>query len=143
MKLILSFIPLIVMITIVPSILASCLKLSARLLRRRVVSWKDSFIFAFMMMIVSALVRAILLFGSLAMPFVLGIILAFVVQVTFGAWFFSHRATYADGQKLGWRGGAELTAFAFVFIIAIGSILMISIQYLLMAIAGINSGMAD
>jgi hypothetical protein len=130
MSLLLSLIPLIVMLTIVPFIFASCCKLSAYLLRRRIVSWKQCFIFAFILVLISIVVNVIINLGGITMPPAMGIILAFAVQIGLGAWFFSHRATYANGQQLGWRGGAEMTTLSLIFIAAIGLILLIMVNYL-------------
>lgn len=130
MNLLLSLIPLIMMITIVPTIFASCCKLSAYLLRRRVVSWKQCFIFAFILVLISIVVNVIINLGGIVIPAALVIILALAVQVGLGSWFFSCRTTYANGQQLGWRGGAELTALSLVFIAAIGFLLMTAANYL-------------
>ena len=130
MNVLLSLIPLLLMFTIIPTMFASCYKLSAYLLRRRVVSWKYCFTFAGILVLMSIVVNAMINVGGMRLPPVIGLIVAFVVQIGLGAWFFSHRATYADGQELGWRGGAELAALAFIFIAAIGLLLLTGTNYL-------------
>ncbi len=123
MDLLLSLIPLIVMFTILSTMLASCFKLSAYVLRRRVVSWKQCFTFAFILVLIGIVGNVVINLGGITMPPVIGTILAFAVKIGLGTWFFSHRATYANGQQLGLRGGAEVTVLSLVFMAAIGAAL--------------------
>jgi len=130
MNLLLSLVPLILMFTLVPTMFASCYKLSAYLLRRRVVSWKQCFTFALLLVFMSIIVNVLINVGGMRLSPVIGIFVAFILQIGLGAWFFSHRSTYADGQQLGWRGGAELAALSFIFIAAIGFVLFTGTNYL-------------
>lgn len=123
--------------TIAPTIVASCCKLSAHLLQRRIVSWKQCFIFAFILVALSipvnggmlALMGILVNIVGIVLPAVVGMMLAVTIFIGFGSWFFSCRATYANGQPLGWRGGAELTALSGVCSATIGWLLMTAATY--------------
>jgi hypothetical protein len=124
-----SLISLIFMFTLVPTIFASCCKLSAYLLRRRVVGWKQCFIFACIFVLFNIIVNAIMTIGGFAFPPLVWIILAFIAETGIGSWYFSSRATYANGKHLSWRGGAELTALSLIFIATIGIVLLTGEDY--------------
>ena len=120
MNSLMSLIPSLIMLIIIPFFWMLCFKLSARLLRRRVITWKHSYIIGFILTLMSMIGNTLLYIGGVPLPLPLAIVLAFVLQVVIGAWFLSRRATYADGRELGWRGGAELTALAVFILTSVG-----------------------
>ena len=126
MHLILSFIPLFILFLA----FASCCKLSAYILRGRVVSWKNCFIFALLVVIVTVFITGITNFLSISLPLSARIVFTIVIHATLGAWFFRDRSQYADGEKLSWRGGAELAVLSLVFIGVIGIVLTVGVKYL-------------
>lgn len=115
-----SLIPSLIMLIIIPSFWMLCFKLSARLLRRRVITWKHSYILGFILTLISMVGNMLLSIVGIPLPLPLAFVFAFVLQVVIGAWFLSRRATYADGRELGWRGGAELTALSVFILTSVG-----------------------
>ncbi len=130
MNSLLSLIPLIIMFTFVPTVVASCCKFSAFVLRRRIVAWRYCFIFGFILVLLGMVVNVVTTVGGTASPPIQVLTLALIGQCTIGAWFFSRHATYANGQQLGWRGGAELAVVSLVFLGVMGFIIRIGLQYL-------------
>lgn len=45
--------------------------------------------------------------------YALSVIFGLLVTAVIGGWFFRHRATTANGEALGWRGGMQLAGLAF------------------------------
>ena len=90
---------------------AVLVKLAARILRVSQVGWAQAFQFAAVVMIVSIAGRWLTAYVG-SMPLVAALVFGFSVQVALGAWFFRERALAANGQELGWGGGAKLTALA-------------------------------
>jgi hypothetical protein len=119
MKIVLLLVPL----AMVLALYAVYIKLSARLLRRSKVSWKNSFLFALVLILLAFAGRA----GSLALgqslPLLPGLIFGLTAQVILGGWFFSTRGTDAAGQPLGWRGGIQLSVLAFLLMAVTGFVL--------------------
>ena len=89
-------------------------KLAARILRRTSLSWKHSVMFAiFVALLKSANHLAGDWMGN-ELGYGLSVIFGLFVTASIGGWFFRLRATTAAGESLGWRGGMQLAALAFV-----------------------------
>ena len=91
---------------------AGFLKLAASILRYSV-SWKSSFLFAAIMLVI-VIVYRVLVFSQ---PVAISIgqpVVVLVVLVTLGSWFFGRRGTDRDGAVLGWSRGLRLVMFMFV-----------------------------
>jgi len=97
---------------IILALYAAYFRLAARVLRASQVGWLYAFQFAGLVVVITIVGRlASSQFGEL--PLLSGVLFGFALHLTLGAWFFRHRALAADGQPLGWAGGAKLTAIAF------------------------------
>jgi hypothetical protein len=95
---------------------AGFVKLAARLLRYRV-SWKSTFFFAVIMLIIVMVVH-VLDFQQPAAIRIGHAALLLIGLVILGSWFFSKRGTDRSGAVLG-RGGIRLTALAFAMMIIV------------------------
>src|SRR4029077_17194788 len=97
---------------------AGFLKLAARLLRYSV-SWKASFLFAAIMLLL-VILEHVLVFGEpVAMRIGHGVVLLLVL-IILGGWFFSGRGINRRGAVLGWSGGIRLIELAFAMMITVG-----------------------
>jgi hypothetical protein len=90
---------------------------------------RASFLFA---LILFALTVAKLLAGlSLATVLPLGVapLVGLAVSLAFGSWFFSSRATTAEGLRIGWLGGLKLTglSYALALVILLPIFLVVSV----------------
>ena len=122
MQQVLSFVPLLFLVVLVPIIYAAFVRLSARILRFQGVSFKAGFGFGFAMTVFSLLVRAITFFLGYSLPIVFAVVLALAVNLIAGGWFFSRRGFTHDSQPLGWRGGMQLAGLTFVLLGIIGAL---------------------
>lgn len=130
MKSMLALVPLIVMFTIVPTIFALSCKFSAFMLRRRVVYWKHCFTVAYILLLMSIAINAIInLSGLIIHPSII-IVIALIVQLGVGSWFLSQRASYSNGQKVGFRGGTEIIFLTLAIVAGIALFLMTLGNYL-------------
>jgi len=93
--------------------LAALIKLSARILRDMVVTWKSSVLFSIFYLSVIVLFRLTMQFANIKIPFAAGFPLGFVALLAVGGWFFRKRLTDNQGNKLGWRGGTKLMAVVY------------------------------
>ncbi len=107
---------------------AGFVKLAARLLRYKV-SWKSTFFFAVIMLIIVMVVH-VLDFRQPAAIRIGHAALLLIGLVIFGSWFFSKRGTDRSGAVLGWRGGIRLTALAFAMMVVVAFALVIPVQAL-------------
>ncbi len=123
MQILISLVPL----TLICILYAAYIKLSARILRSTVVSWKHSFIFCLVIVLLTLAGRVGASVLGISLPLVFGIVYGLMLHLGFGGWFFSTRSTSTQGLPLGWRGGMQLTAIAFgllgLTIVLLGSIL--------------------
>ena len=108
---------------------AGIMKLAARLLRYRL-SWKLSFVFAISMLIFAIACRALQFTVGHSLPLWLALILLLVVYVVLGAWLFAERSANASGEALGWRGGVQLSAYAFL-LMAVFAFLLLGVSFFL------------
>jgi hypothetical protein len=108
---------------------AGFVKLAARLLRYNV-SWKYTFFFAGIMMVVVIVDHVLVVSEPVATRIGHAVVLLLGL-VIFGGWFFRERGTSRSGTILGWSGGVRLIALAFSMIIVVGSAIVISAQMFL------------
>jgi hypothetical protein len=97
---------------------AGFLKVAARLLRNKV-SWKSSFLFA-VIVLVLVIFDHVLAFHQPVMIRIVHVVVLLVVLVILGSWFFSARGMNRSGTLLGWGGGIRLIALTFgmMFVVA-------------------------
>ena len=110
---------------------AAYVKLSAKILRSAKVSWKHSFIFSLMIVVLTLAGRAGVAFSGVSLPIVFGAIFALTIHLGLGGWFFSTRGMNTQGKPLGWRGGMQLIAITFAFL----GVTVVSLQGLVHVIA--------
>jgi hypothetical protein len=92
---------------------ALLIKLAARIYRRSILSWKHTFTFSVLALLVGG-AGALLNYASNSIlgPF-LGAILGLAVQLALGGWYLGPRATAPTGTKVAFKGGAFIAAIAF------------------------------
>jgi hypothetical protein len=94
-------------------LLLACLtKLSAVLLKRTQVSWRHSFAFGGIAVLVALVGKIILVVVPVQAPIFISIVLGCALQLAAGGWFFANRATTSVGTRVGVAGGAQLAAIA-------------------------------
>jgi hypothetical protein len=108
---------------------AGFLKLAARLLRYSV-SWKSSFLFAGIMLVVVIFDHVLAFRESMAMRIVYSVVLLLGL-VILGSWFFSGRGTNRRGTVLRWVGGMRLIGLAFAMLIVAAFAIVIPAQVFL------------
>jgi hypothetical protein len=107
---------------------AGFLKLAARLLRYSV-SWKDSFLFAGIVLVAVILDHVLVFSQPVAIRIGHGVTLLGLLIL--GSWFFSGRGTSRRGAVLGWSGGIRLMALAFAMMIVVAFAIVIPVQVFL------------
>ena len=90
---------------------AGFVKIAARLLRYKV-SWKSSFLFAVVVLVLVIFDHALAFHQPVTIRIVLAVVLLLVL-VILGSWFFSARGMNRGGTVLGWGGGIRLIALVF------------------------------
>ena len=105
------------------------LKLAARLLRYSV-SWKASFLFAGIMLVLVIFEHLLVFSEPVAIRIGHGVVLLLVL-IILGGWFFKGRGTNRRGAVLGWSGGIRLMALAFVMMIVVAFAIVIPVQVVL------------
>ena len=108
---------------------AGFLKLAARLLRYSA-SWKASFLFAGIMLVLVILEHLLVFSEPVAIRIGHGVVLLLVL-IILGGWFFSGRGTNRRGAVLGWSGGIRLIALAFAMMITVAFAIVIPVQVFL------------
>jgi hypothetical protein len=108
---------------------AGFLKLTARLLRYAV-SWKASFLFAGVMLVLLIFDHVLVFSQPVAIRIGHGVMLLLVL-IILGGWFFSRRGTNRLGAVLGWSGGMRLIALAFAMMIVVAFTIVIPVQVFL------------
>jgi hypothetical protein len=108
---------------------AGFLKLAARLLRYSV-SWKFSFLFAGIMLVVVIFDHVLAFSEPVAIRIGHGVVLLLGL-VILGSWFFSGRGTNRRGTVLGWSGGIRLMALAFAMMVVAAFAIVIPAQIFL------------
>jgi hypothetical protein len=108
---------------------AGFLKLAARLLRYSV-SWKCSFLFAGIMLVLIIFDHVLVFSQPVAIRIGHGVMLLLGLLIL-GSWFFSGRGTSHRGAVLGWSGGIRLMALAFAMMIVVAFAIVIPVQVFL------------
>jgi hypothetical protein len=108
---------------------AGFLKLAARLLRYSV-SWKISFLFASIMLVLVICEHLLVFSEPVAMRIGHGVVLLLVL-IILGGWFFRGRGTNRLGAVLGWPGGIRLMALAFAMMIVVAFAIVMPVQVFL------------
>jgi hypothetical protein len=108
---------------------AGFLKLAARLLRYSV-SWKVSFLFASIMLILVICEHLLVFSEPVAIRIGYGVVLLLVL-IILGGWFFRRRGTNRLGAVLGWSGGTRLMALAFAMMIGVAFVIVLPVQVFL------------
>jgi len=122
-------VPLLVFIAVGLITYVGFLKLAARLLRYSV-SWKASFLFAAIMLVLIIFEHLLVVSESVAVRIGYGVVLLLGL-VILGGWFFSRRGTHRLGAVLGWSGGIRLVALAFAMIIVVAFAIAMPVQVFL------------
>lgn len=123
MNLILSLIPLLVLLTIVPAIYSAFIQLSARLLRYQGITWKQGFVFGIIVLISSILINISANLIEYSLSITITYIIGVLVNLLLGGWFFSKREGIdAEGGPLGWAGAMKLTGLAFIMFSITGAV---------------------
>jgi hypothetical protein len=126
MQTLVMFLPIVVMTVLY----AAVVKLAARILRFSGVRWPHAFVFAILIVVLSAAIRAGSMYGGVQLPAIPGLLLGVILHVALGAWFFRSRATNQDGTAAGWLGGAKLCALTVGFLLMMGAGLLLIAQSL-------------
>ena len=121
----------IVPLFVVGVLYAAGLKLSARILRFRGVSWGQAFLFALLVVVVSAVGRFFAPFLGIDLPLPAGLALGVGVQLGLAAWYFRDRLAGSGGASPGWLGGVKLCGLALVFVALAGLLLSSVVEFLL------------
>ncbi len=108
---------------------AGFLKLAARLLRYTV-SWKSSFLFAAIMLVLVIFDHLLAFSQPVAIRIGHGIALLLGL-VIFGGWFFRGRGTNRRSAVLGWSDGIRLMALAFAIMIVVAFTIVLPVQVFL------------
>ena len=96
---------------------AGFVKIAAHLLRYKV-SWKSSFLFAVIVLVLVIFDHVLAVDQPVAIRVVHAVVLLFVL-VIFGSWFFRVRGMNRSGTLLGWGGGIRLIGLAFALMIVL------------------------
>src|SRR4029077_273860 len=108
---------------------AGFLKLAARLLRYSV-SWKASFCFAGIMLVLVMFEHVLVFSEPVAIRIGSGVVLL-LGFIILGGWFFRGQGTNRLGAVLGWLGGIRLIVLAFAMMITVAFAIVIPVQVFL------------
>jgi hypothetical protein len=98
-------------------IYAGFVKIAACLLRCSV-SWRSSFFFAAIMLVLVILDHVLALGQPVAVR-IGHVVVLLLGLLALGSWFFSERGTNRAGTLLGWRGGLRLMTLAFAMMLVV------------------------
>lgn len=111
-------ISVVLVFTLIPAMYGAYIKLAAKLLHYQGVTWKQGFVFGFIVVIFSALIRALLLlFSHSLMPPLLGLLMGLIANWLIGSWYFSRRGGSTQEKKLGWNRAANLVGIAILMLV--------------------------
>ncbi len=132
-----SYLPLIILsviYTVICVMHAAFVKLSGKILRGSVVSWKHAFIFALAVTVMLLIMLVASVAAGISVPPAVSMVLGFVLSTVFGSWFFSTRGMTQQGRPLGWEGGLRLSALAFLLLAVSGVVIKGVVHVLAMAV---------
>jgi len=120
-------ISVVLVFTLIPAIYGGYIKLASKLLHYQGVTWKQGFIFGLIVVICSALIRALLLlFSHSLMPPLLGLLMGLLANWLIGSWIFSRQVSSNQKEKLGWNRAANLVGTA-VLMLALTVVLLVAV----------------
>ncbi len=122
MQIIISLIPL----ALIGVLYALYVKLSSKILRGTSISWKHTFIFSLIIVVLTLTSQMGFTLSGITLPMFLSIPVALIVHLSLGGWFFSTRGTTKQGELIGWSGGMQIIAITFVFL-GLSTVLLLSI----------------
>ncbi len=105
---------------------AGFVKLAARLLRYKV-SWKSSFLFAAIVLVL-VIFDHVLAFDQPVAIRIVHVVVLLVVLVILGSWFFRARGMNCSGTVLGWGDGIRLIALAFAMMVVVAFAIVLPAQ---------------
>jgi hypothetical protein len=108
---------------------AGFVKLAARLLRYKV-SWKSSFLFA-LIVLVLVIFDHVLAFDQPVAIRIVHLVGLLLLLVILGSWFFSARGMNRSGTLLGWCGGIRLIALTFAMMVIVSFAIILPAQVFL------------
>jgi hypothetical protein len=108
---------------------AGFVKIAARLLRYKV-SWKSSFLFAVIVLVLVIFDHALAFHQPVTIRIVHAVVLLLVL-VILGSWFFSGRGMNRGGTVLGWGGGIRLIALVFAMMAVVAFAIVLPAQVFL------------
>src|SRR5262249_40892892 len=108
---------------------AGFVKIAARLLRYKV-SWKSSFLFAVIVLVLVIFDHALAFHHPMTIRIVHAVVLLLVL-VILGSWFFSGRGMNRGGTVLGWGGGIRLIALVFAMMAVVAFAIVLPAQVFL------------
>jgi hypothetical protein len=132
-----SYLPLIILsviYTVICVMHAAFVKLSGKILRSLVVSWKHAFIYALSVTVLLLIMLVASVAAGIPVPPAVSMILGFALSTAFGSWFFSTRGMTQQGLPLGWEGGLRLSALAFLLLAVTGVVMKGVVHVLAMAV---------
>ena len=121
----------IVPLIIVGVLYAAGLKLSARILRFRGVTWGHALLFALLVVVLSTVGRFFAPFLGIDLPLPAGLVLGVGLQLGLAAWLFRRRLSGRDQSSPGWLGGVMLCGLALVFVTLTALVLSIGVEFLI------------
>jgi hypothetical protein len=122
MKVLLMLVPLMLFVGVAPIFIASCGKLAAFILGRRVVPWKTCILFGYLTLLLSIVMRVLSRVLPFDIPLFVALIIGFLVWFVAGSLFFSTRAAHVDGAPLGVRRAGEIAALSWLFVASTGGL---------------------
>jgi len=108
---------------------AGFVKLAARLLRYKV-SWKSSFLFA-LIVLVLVIFDHVLAFDQPVAIRIVHLVGLLLLLVILGSWFFSARGMNRSGTLLGWCGGIRLIALTVAMMVIVSFAIILPAQVFL------------
>jgi len=122
-------VPWLIFIAVGLVIYAGFVKIAARLLRYQV-SWKSSFLFAVIVLVLVIFDHVLAVDQPVPIRVVHAVVLLFVLMIL-GSWFFRARGLNRSGTVLGWSGGIQLIAVAFAMMVVVAFAIVVPAQVFL------------
>jgi hypothetical protein len=122
-------VPWLIFIAVGLIIYAGFVKLAARLVGYKV-SWKSSFLFAAIMLVL-VLFDHLLAVARPVPVRTINVVVLLLVLVILGGWFFGARGIDRNGALIGWGGGIRLVALAFAIMVIVAFAIALPAQLFL------------
>jgi len=121
---ILPFVPLGIMMIVIPAVYGLIVIFSARILRSREITWKKGFVLGIIIIFLGLFLRIVVNKLDYSLPHFLGIIFGLIFNLSIGGWFFCKRGKNAEGELLGWGGAIKLTGLSYAIFIGLGELVI-------------------